>query len=781
MTDSLLDAVLRRAVQIATGRLDAAPRPGQVDLARRIASAMESGDGQVVAAAPTGSGKSMAYLVPAALASAGAGERTVVSTESLSLQAQIVDKDLPVVTRAVAEITGEEVTFAVLKGWQNYACALEAVDAARVAAGMDTDAPVPITADGLNKLADEVEKSAVPSGASVPGKDGAKVAAAELAEVAVWALRATADGRTGDRHSYPDAVSDAAWNAVSVSASDCVGKACPLFELCRPRIARQRAADADIVVTNHSLLGIQAAKGVPVVLSSRSLGQFDHIVVDEAHSLPGVVRDQGASVISGRRIGALRASIARTVDTWAAGGKTRLAKSNSAADLEARRKDLLAQVAVGTHVAAAVDTDLARFSAKFDASGVARLGEGDSPLPDSGDVVVRWIGEMRRIMRDLVPLGHDLTVSRNKARIATRLDNLLAAVKDVTTHQVGTARWVELRTSDGTPEVKCTPVDVAGAIAGNLWTTDVILAVDGEDDRPPDDEPSTGLPGKDRLPLSVTAVSATLPRGFTREVGMSTKLVRYPSPLADAYASSVLFIPKPDDGDLAALTRDSRAKRMRLDTKLHADWAAQLILRLVDANRGSALVLAATSASGRQYAELLRLHARSRWNVLSQWDGRLASTVAADWRSEETSVLVGTRSYMTGLDAPGSTCTLVVVDRPPRAAGNPVDDARVEMLCAGAEISKWEADRKVYVADATVLLEQAVGRLLRSTADRGMVAVLDPRLLRNGPFSYQEQTRAAYMSAVKSFGTKYSGTEKALGWLRSHAAARDLVGQRKAS
>lgn len=149
--------------------------------------------------------------------------------------------------------------------------------------------------------------------------------------------------------------------------------------------------------------------------------------------------------------------------------------------------------------------------------------------------------------------------------------------------------------------------------------------------------------------------------------------------------------------------------------------------------------------------------------------------MATDWRADHSSVLVGTRSYMTGLDAPGATCSLVVLDRPPRAASNPVDDARVELLVESAQISRWDADRRVYVADAAVLLSQAVGRLLRASEDRGMVAVLDPRLLKNNPFSYQEPTRQAYMATVESFGRKMSDPAAALAWLRAQASSRAQV------
>jgi ATP-dependent DNA helicase DinG len=207
--------------------------------------------------------------------------------------------------------------------------------------------------------------------------------------------------------------------------------------------------------------------------------------------------------------------------------------------------------------------------------------------------------------------------------------------------------------------------------------------------------------------------------------------------------------------------------RPTFDTGAHAQWALPRIVELVEANGGSALVLAATSSAGRQYASALRDASTGRWQVLSQWDGRSTSAVAAGWHADIASVLVGTRSYMSGLDAPGPTCTLVVLDRPPRSAGDPVDDARMELMIEKAGLSRWEADRRVYVGEATVLLAQSVGRLIRGATDRGMAVVLDPRLLRNNVFSYREPTHRAYMRAVEAFGTKISDLDDALQLLRT--------------
>ena len=112
----------------------------------------------------------------------------------------------------------------------------------------------------------------------------------------------------GDVNLYPRDMPRGGWAKVSVSSTDCLGNDCPLVDLCLPRAARNKVATADIVITNHTLLGIQAAKNVPVVTGSRALGTFHHLMVDECHALPGTVRAQGASEISGKAVENLRSS-----------------------------------------------------------------------------------------------------------------------------------------------------------------------------------------------------------------------------------------------------------------------------------------------------------------------------------------------------------------------------------------------------------------------------------------------------------------------------------------
>lgn len=125
---------------------------------------------------------------------------------------------------------------------------------------------------------------------------------------------------------------------------------------------------------------------------------------------------------------------------------------------------------------------------------------------------------------------------------------------------------------------------------------------------------------------------------------------------------------------------------------------------------------------------------------------------------------------MTGVDGPGETCTLVIIDRVPRAASNPVDDARTESIMERLDTDKWSADTYTYVSDAAALLEQVYGRLIRSTNDYGLVASLDPRLHPRGPYPYKKATLNLYTQAGRRFSNVTGSKADALAFLRSKTA-----------
>jgi len=729
---------LAAAVRIATGLPHALPRPGQLALLDDLTAAAELGGGQMAGVASTGVGKSLSALSQAAVGAVDHDERWIISTESIALQSQYVDKDGPVIAAAAEEALGREVKVEVHKGFSNYTCVVKARQTAEQL-GID----MPVSESKIINVAERVARAKLAPKVEV---DGFPMDSKRVQAVTAWALAQHTDTEIhGDRGSYAGLNTDLEWAAVSVSTQECLGEnSCPLAAICKPLGARQRTAEADIVITNHSMLAVQASTGTPVIIGSTKLGAFHGIIVDEAHALPSVVRSQGQAQISGRRVNTIAKKVAGVCDDsdpriqkWADDGR-----------------------ALSKYVDDEITFAIGQVSAQ-----TVKISEDNDPLAQSGDPLTEWLRRGSKFVQAATSKNGDMGLVIRGRRVVSEIDNAVRDVDNVRQHWVGTARWLEPAPKQTAAEkaqrrewasAQSAPVQVGGMISRNLWNEVTKNDEDEEVFRP----------------LTVATISATLPQGFARDVGLRGPTRDYASPFDAAYANSMLFIPRAVDAeDVDALTRPSRyGGKPGFNTQVHAAWAAKYMIRLVDANRGSALVLSSTVSAGKTYAEALRRAARGRWNVYSQWDGENVRVLVGRWRDDKSSVMVGTRSLMTGVDAPGETNSLVIVDRAPRSASNPVADARVEMLTEAFDGDKWAADRMVYVSDATLLLEQAAGRLIRGMSDSGMVAVLDPRMLNAGPFSYQKQVRDAYQKALGRFASKTAHLADAENFLAARKA-----------
>lgn len=711
-------ALLTRAVQITTGLTNAKPRAGQDALHRAIVAAME-GRGHTVGEAPTGSGKSFAALSAAFLAAIRRGERTVISTDSLALMAQLQDKDVPIVIEAARDLYPDiGLQAAFMKGVANY------IDPAKVISSAQTLTGRP-DLFRYGQLADELEKGGHLHGTEqFPGVEPGEFES--LRRLVAWACRSYYDddpNDSGDRHACPVEHSPAMWSAVSSSSSE-ADDGSRYAVTPKVTIARERAAGADVVITNHSILAVQSARAVPVIVGSTKLGHFEHIIVDEAHTLPGHVRAQGAAKLSGGVIGRIGRSVTR-------------ACPNTTAVLNWRD--------AGEHLADELDRVL-RLFASTGKDGLRRVQENDRPLGDLEQLAKDWITAGKKYLAK-VDDSKDVTARIRANSAKDSLDTLKQTVEALTRHRTGWARWVEQDTSSDPSKHRewwaahVSPIDVGFLLRDNLWAYTVV-----------DDDVA------ERVELSVSALSATMPSNYPFQAGMNAKLVKYPSPFTAAYARSGLYIPRVAGGaELTELTSPGWNNKPRFDVRKHALWATKQIVELVRATDGRALILTATAREGKTYTETLR-RALPRVKVHSQWDGGSSTRIVREWRDDVGSVLVGTKTMMTGVDAPGETCSLVVVDRIPRSPGNPLDDARVEQINERIG-DQWEAQRAVYAVDAALLLQQAVGRLIRTSSDVGLVAVLDPRLLKAtreapSPLAYPEPTRNTYMEAVRPFGQK---------------------------
>ncbi|WP_147105221.1 ATP-dependent DNA helicase [Nesterenkonia populi] len=233
-------------------------REGQEEMARRVAGALDRGKHLLVQAG-TGTGKSLAYLVPAVAHAVQAEKPVIVSTATLALQAQIMGRDLPRLLESLEPELERPVEVALVKGRANYLCKQ------KLAGGFpegDDDA------EALFSVAAE------PSGGVTTYEPTSKLGK-QVVMLREWAEKT----ETGDRDDLPEGVTDQAWRQVSVNAVDCLGRKCPMVEECFTEQARAQAADSDIVVTNHAMLAIDAFEGLEV------LPEHDAVIIDEGHEL----------------------------------------------------------------------------------------------------------------------------------------------------------------------------------------------------------------------------------------------------------------------------------------------------------------------------------------------------------------------------------------------------------------------------------------------------------------------------------------------------------------
>ena len=257
--------VLHAAVEAIGGR----ERPGQVAMADAVEDAFATGRHLLVQAG-TGTGKSLGYLAPALVRLSRTRERIVVATATLALQSQLADNDIPAALDAVQKVTGKRPRHAVLKGRTNYACLL------RVRDGSEGDQSTLISAADL---VETIATSARPSPESALG--------AEVLSLREWAEDQSRSGGLGDRDDAPSHT-DRGWQQVSIPARECLGvQRCPFGDECLVEKSRETARGADLVVTNHALLAIDAMHG------GTALPEHSAVIIDEAHEL--VARVTGAA------------------------------------------------------------------------------------------------------------------------------------------------------------------------------------------------------------------------------------------------------------------------------------------------------------------------------------------------------------------------------------------------------------------------------------------------------------------------------------------------------
>jgi ATP-dependent DNA helicase DinG len=644
-------------LETAVGALGGSEREGQQRMAAAVERALRTGEHLAVQAG-TGTGKSLAYLVPAIRHAIEAEQAVIVSTATIALQTQLVDRDLPRLTKALAPVLGRTPTFAILKGRGNYLCKHKIETGAQA-----TDDP------GDEQLFDPFQVSAL-------GR--------QVSRLHEWAEST----KTGDRDELVPGVPDRAWRQVSVTARECLGASrCPVAEDCFSEHARFKAGRSDVVVTNHAMLAIDAIDGRAV------LPEHDTVVVDEAHNLV----ERVTSVATGELTAAATAAASRRC-----GKLVDQAVSDALLDAGEGLATVLADAPVGRWevLPDAVGRMLA---AVRDAAWSCRQALGPDREKKGGKDDE---ATSRKFALALVEEVHDvagrLLSAFDREDPATRPDVVWCSEREP---------WSKEHADRGPPTraLHVAPLSVAGLLASRLFgrstvvMTSATLVLGGSFDAL---ARQWGLPASgEKAPTEPTPDD-----GSGHGNDPATNLVWHGLDVGSPFAhgkAGILYVarhlPPPGRDGLSPACLDE-------------------IEGLVRAAGGRALGLFSSMRAAKQAAEDLR----TRWDgtVLCQGDDA-TGTLVTQFAADTGSVLFGTLSLWQGVDVPGESLQLVMIDRIPFPRP---DDPLVSARQRAVDARGGNGFLTVSAAHAALLLAQGAGRLLRGTGDRGVVALLDSRV-----------------------------------------------------
>nr|WP_230323254.1 ATP-dependent DNA helicase [Cellulomonas hominis] len=666
-------------LDVAVAALGGSPREGQRRMAREVADAVEKGEHLLVQAG-TGTGKSLGYLVPSVRHAVLAEERVVVSTATLALQRQVMTRDLPLVADALAPELPRPPRIALLKGWHNYVCVH------KTAGGYPPD--------DQGMLFDLGDRGAAEHPSTTDASDG-EDAGRESLGAQVVRLRAWAEEtESGDRDDLVPGVTDRAWRQVSVTSLECLGQRCPLLEECFPERARAAARTADVVVTNHAMLGV-AASGSPHVLPEHQV-----LVVDEAHELADRVTAQSTAELS---VGSVEHAgrMARRHGGVATTELDSAATALGAALIHLPEGRFTQGLPEGTRQAVAMVRDAARGLLSALRPEKPAAGEAAAPA-DSG-----------------------LKIASSAVLALFEVAERMAADAD---DQRYTVLWCSRAERDGATRLYAAPLAVNGLIRTHLLAgrasvlTSATLSLGGEFRSM---ARSIGLEGAGEA-AAATATAATV--AVSAPGGSEGTTLDVPATPARAAGQTPASLPwhgvdvgspfdYPKQGILYIARRlPPPGREPATDAQLDE------IEALITAAGGRTLGLFSSRRAAVAVGEAMR--ERLDLPVLVQGEDQLP-TLVKQFAADEPTCLFGTLSLWQGVDVPGRSNQLVIIDRIPfPRPDDPVRSARSEAVAA----SGGNGFMSVSATHAALLLAQGAGRLIRSTADRGVVAVLDPRL-----------------------------------------------------
>ena len=606
---------------------DFEPRAGQAEMAAAVARAFEDG-GVLLAEAGTGTGKTLAYLVPAILNR----ERVLISTGTKNLQEQIYFKDIP----ALREVLGLPFTATYMKGRANYLCVHK-----------------------LDQLADGI---------------GPAVHDVFLPIIREWSGRTD----TGDRAELADLPEDLAfWHDVSATADTCLGTECPRYDDCFVTRMRQRAAESDVVIVNHHLLCADAA--VRQNAFGEVIPAFSRVILDEAHQLEDIATQYFGFNVSTYRV----EELARDVERLAAAGGI---ENPDAKDEIARAVDRLrdhaqaffAEIAFAHRGQGRVKNE-ERVRATTESLGQAYTSFVN--LTGALDILESALALLRKPKRDdedePPSSGEDAaTLARRAGQLRDDLRFLLRGSDDAYVY------FVEFR-GRGT-FLRASPIDVSTIVRDLLLDrmhttvlTSATLTVDGRFDY----------------------IRARLGIERADEIRLASEF--------DFRRQAILYLPPK--------MPDPRSENF-------AVAASREVIEILKRTRGRAFVLFTSYATMRAVQAMAEL--ALSYPIFAQGTAP-RSQLLNQFRATPHAVLFATSSFWQGVDVVGEALSCVIVDKIPFASpGDPITAARIEQIKARG----GDAFGEYQVPLAILALQQGLGRLIRHRRDRGVLAVLDPRL-----------------------------------------------------
>lgn len=622
MSDQPLNQTTELLLDTAVEALGGARRDGQMKMANAVTRALES-ERHLAVQAGTGTGKSLAYLVPAIRHAQNSGHTVIVSTATLALQRQLVERDLPRLVDALKAVMEVEPTFAIMKGRSNYLCMNKVARAEELAAE--------------EALMEEQEVSRM-------GR--------HIQRIYEWAD----ETESGDRDDLDPGVPDLAWRQVSVTSAECLGASrCPHGEECFAEAARRKAADVNIVVTNHALLAIDAVSDINI------LPEHEVVIIDEAHELDGRITSVSTAEITGRAI--------------------KMA-ANRAKSLGAQGKD----------------QRLSQMADEF----VMLLGEFPPgrwiDMPDNAKQQLTSLGDTLRDCKEAIaraPEGEQandpetFAERQNLANHLVTMSEAVARILDVFATGDPSAQedvvWVERDERSMIDTLAVAPLSIAGMLHEKLFGEQTVVLTSA----------TLALGGR----FDAMAAQWGMPKGTWDSLDAGTPF--------DPAKKGILYVakhlPQPGRDGLAPETLEEMRE-------------------LIMAAGGRTLGLFSSRRAAEQAAQELK--AKLPFDIYVQGEDSIGALVDK-FSKNENSCLFGTLTLWQGVDVPGPSCSLVLIDRIPfPRPDNPLMQARTEAAQAAGRSGFME----VSATHAALLMAQGAGRLLRSINDRGVVAVLDNRL-----------------------------------------------------